>query len=738
MKEILPPSLLPYLQSDKNHFRLEISLSSREKSYLEKSPFPFITINEATPFERLLEAKIVTDADYEIKRVFILQQSDDYRHVPDEMWPLTNADIDQRWINTFKFYSEKSKAGGSNPILLPEQIPQNGECAPYQPLLYCAFKDVYFHPPCPQCGDFLQLCRDDILLAESNLTPYTTSLRRYLYCPKCLQESGNTQFYTYSREGNDPAALKDRQDLLNDFGNLILKSDSLDNFPCLKCPELTTCYGTDNRVMTRIVPFSFYPFHLLIFEADTLNASDFLALISGASFETLKANLSGRQKHGRFRCLQAYEHKRSTRSGFMFGCDSEKGFLEILFLKLSFLGELIGEFFSDTNHAVYCDVTLSLDRVWVRLADQAGLLPQFWNFNISILDIWSNLIRQPHLSKYPPAYGQHFLGIIWFYALLVNDRQSVDKVRAELDKYIPVFGDQGRAFSEIIQPLGPESVFAPENIFWHPESHRVAENWHTLWNKSLDVGAAILAGSFQPERKWSSEELWRDFETLRTDVKTELFGQAPPAALDQAPFADRRIREILNRLLVKWRGEIKPPETPLKEAEAETVILSPPQARPDLAETVILSRGSPEETSPSSDRQPQEETLILPSGKQNPAPTPTDQLPDEELIQETVILSPGKIAGAPPRAASINPEADGDDLPETIVLSPGGRHVGRSDIGAPADPDVNRPNTFQPTDRAISGRNIDGENKKDASEDDDILTETVILRPQNYKGSRDE
>ena len=96
MKEILPPSLLPYLQPDKTHFRLEISLSSRENSFPEKSSFPFLTISESSPFERLLEAKIVTDADTVIKKIFLLQQSDDYRYLADEMWPLTNADIDQR------------------------------------------------------------------------------------------------------------------------------------------------------------------------------------------------------------------------------------------------------------------------------------------------------------------------------------------------------------------------------------------------------------------------------------------------------------------------------------------------------------------------------------------------------------------------------------------------------------------------------------------------------------------
>jgi hypothetical protein len=180
MKEILPPSLLPYLQPNENHFRLEISLNSRETSFLEKSPFPFLLINESTPFERLLEAKIVTDAGSHVQRVFLLQQSDDYRHVPDEMWPLTNEDIDQRWKNTFELYSSQSKTGRSNPILLADQIQKNGGYSQFQPLFYCAFKDVYFHPPCSECGDLIlpTACHRNIV-AENHHIPDTAGENRH-------------------------------------------------------------------------------------------------------------------------------------------------------------------------------------------------------------------------------------------------------------------------------------------------------------------------------------------------------------------------------------------------------------------------------------------------------------------------------------------------------------------------------------------------------------------------------
>jgi hypothetical protein len=740
MKEVLPPSLLPYLQSKKNHIRLEISLNSREPSYLEKSPFPFLLVNESTPFERLLEARILTDAGSTIKRVFLLQQSDNYCHVPDEMWPLTNQDVDQRWRDTIELYSSHSVVGNSNPILLAEQIQKNGACSQFQPLLYCAFKDVYFHPPCPQCGDFLYLCCDDALLAESTLLPYTTSLKRYLYCPICQEQSGNAQFYAYSRGGNDTSTLKDRRHLVNDFGNLILKSESLDSFPCMNCSELTACYGTDNRVMSRIVPYSFYPFHVLIFEADTMSASDFLALISGASFEALEANLSGQQAHGRLRCLQTYDHTRPTRSDFMFGSDSEKGFLEILYLKLSFLGELFSEFFSDSNHGLYCDASLSLDRVWVRVAGQAGLLPQFWNFSLSILDIWSDLSRQPHLSKYPPVYGHHFLGTIWFYALLVNDQQSVEDVRSELDRHLSAFNAQDQVFSQNIQTEGSGPVFSPENIFWNPASKQVGEKWHRMWRKSLDIGGAILAAAFQAEHKWSSDEFWLDYNTLRTDIKSELFGQAPmatPAALESE---DPAIADILIRLHAKWRREIRPPASPPTENDTQTVIIPGPQKNQTPAETLILAPDAQLKTSLPSDHAPTgEETLVLPSNNRPQPPIPAIPSSDDDLIQETVILSPGNTAPKPPGVDSINTDIGReDDLPETVVLSPGRHPGGRSNPATRTSLPENQTDLRQQPGADNIQPQMGAEKKEDSSQDDDILTETVILRPGKDKGFQNE
>ncbi len=737
MKEILPPSLLPYLQSDDNPFRLELSLSSREISSLENTPFPFLLISGSTPFERLLEAKIITDAGSDVRRVFLLQQSDVYPYIPDEIWPITNDDIDHRWQETSKLFSSQSGSGGSIPIILAEQTNNNREVLPFHSLFYCVFKDSYFHPPCTQCGNLLQLCRDDTLLTASNLTSYTSSLKRHLYCPACLQATGSTQFYAFSREGTDPPEIKDRWDLLDDFGNLIIKSESKEYFPCFSCPERTTCYGTNNQVMSRIVPYSFYPFYLLIFKAATLCAADFLALLSGASVEVLRDNLSRKKAYGRLRCLEAFEQQPKP-SYFLFGSGSGKSFLEILYLKLSFLGELIGEILSGSDGATYFDVPLSLDRVWVRTADQAGLLPQFWNFKLTILDIWTDLIRQPHLSRYPPAYGHHILGTIWFYILLANGRQSVEIIRAELDKLVPALSAQDRLFSEIIQTEGAGTVLGPENIFWNPQAKQIKDTWRFLWRRSLDIGGALLAASMQPERKWSADEFWLDYNALREDIKTELFGLVTAATRTEHPDEDREISDILKRLLARWHTEIKPLEAPAAEQEAETFVLPGRQKPPDLAETVILSPNSPEKESFSSSLPDDEkETLIMPPQNRFARPSPETESPDDEIIQETVILSPGNSV-PPPHAEWMDSGMDQDDLPETVVISPGARPADRAISQARAAVQNQSNQIIGQPDGEKVRPNVDHGKKEDPSQDDDILTETIILRPGKNKGPKNE
>jgi hypothetical protein len=732
-KDFTMPSLLPYLQPDANNFGLEISTVSTAPSAAQRPAYPFLQIGDAGPFARLLEGKVVTDSGSIIKRVFLLQQSDDYFWPNDEVWSFTNSDLDRLWMQAFSKYSGQSQetSGDGSPLLLSGQINESDDIVPFQPLFYCIHKNVYFHSVCPQCCNYLDLCKDDDLLAELELSAYATSLKRYLYCPECVRGPGQSDFYTTNRAASDPPSVKDPSTLISEIGNLVANRGSLNQFPCSDCPERSQCYGNDNLAVTRIVPYSFYPFHLLIFDADALNAVDFLAYLSGATLNELQDHLTRKQALGRLSCLKALQQRITGHSSYIFHQGNDKNFLEVLFLKLSFLGELIQQILSDDNALTWPDFSFSLDRVWVKLVDQTDLLPSLWNYNLRILDLGFHAAGTPHLSKYPPAYGLHFLGNVWFYVLLVNTRQPVEPVRTHLEKFLTRPPPEDKSLTDFAQNNDLEPIFAPENIYWNPQGKRINQNWLEIWKNALDLGGSLLVAGMNQETRWSADSFWQYFEALRENIKTELFGSSPVLFQEESQADDQLISTILSRLLKKWRSELRQkPIEPSPEMDSPPVVHAEP-AEAEMPETVILSPNEAAKTIISSS-QPvdEEETLILPP-KSTPAGKQIDREPDDEdLVQETVILSSGE-----GEMKSLHTEPTGftaaeSDLAETLILSPSENH--RRDLETDQTPDSSARSADDPRDSELEkDRNKEKSKakiKKNDTLDDDDLAETVILR----------
>ncbi len=275
-------SLIPYLEPADAGFKLKISLSSREPDIRQGSPFPFLVVADTDPVARVVEAQLATDADCEIKPVFIFIQKDRYHFTSNESWPNSNSDIDQFWQRAFSFYSESriNKA-----IILADQIGRDSNLAPFSSLFYCKLKRCFFHPPCPQCGYPLDLCRNSAILADAGLQPYESSLKRYLFCPECIDSGVRSDFYVSAFEDSDPPTLKNQIDLIENFGRLRDENCHTDHFPCSLCANNEKCYGENGIAAATISAFSFYPFYMLMFEGGAINALDYLVSGSGASRE---------------------------------------------------------------------------------------------------------------------------------------------------------------------------------------------------------------------------------------------------------------------------------------------------------------------------------------------------------------------------------------------------------------------------------------------------------------------
>lgn len=541
------PSLLPYIELDGAKFYLDFSLISQKNSILEKSSFPFVVISESDPFAKLIEARFATDAGSEIKRVFILLQKDEYHLQKDELLPFNNQDVDQRWQKAFLFYYNKNQ--GNPTVMLDSQLGENDKLIPLRSLFFCKSKRIFFHPPCPKCGTPLQQCYDDNILADLGFERYSTSLKRYLFCPSCFGSTGSSDFYVFSLENsNHHPKLKDRWTLIKEFGNLTKEKNSLSQFPCANCSDRQECYGSKCLSISRIVPFSFYPFYMLIFKAESINALDFLFLISGASFDDVENRLKEKQQFGRINCLKILKQNSQSKTPFFFD-KNEKYFLEVLYLKLSFLEELVRIIFSEPNNS---EIGLSIDRIWISLTDQSGMLPFFWNFKLNLIDIGGNTVKPQFFPKLFPHYSPHFLGIVWFYTLLVNKKQDISDVYATLGKKIEKIFSNNDTDMENSLKNKISGAFSAENIFWIPDERNINQNWMGFWEKSIDLGWSLLTTGLTENSKWSKDDFLQRLENLKKDIKDKLFSQKFGSVQTKPAPENNAIHSILTNVMKKW------------------------------------------------------------------------------------------------------------------------------------------------------------------------------------------
>ncbi len=738
------PSLLGLLHPQGSELLLKIRRIEDHPPGSRPNPNPFHTLSPDKAFTRIVAAQFLTRAESSLRELFILQQSDDYPASVAAIDPLTNTEIEKRWQNAARAYRapEASRRIQKAPILLSNQFHPSGRLAAFQGLLFCRFKEVYFHPVCPFCGGLLQLCTDDDLLRSHGLAPYGTSLRRHLHCLQCLPHQSGTIFYVLSRSAAQPENVRDFGELRDNFSNLIVRTlDTPPDFPCSRCEEQGNCFGPLGLARTRIVPFSFYPFFAFLFEADTLHAADFLMLLSGASWESLIENARTHSCEGRVQHLLSARHELQGKAITLFPAPSERRFLELLYLKLSFLEQLVNSS-SDLQPDPMQGNGFRLDHVWVRLPEQPGDLPGLWNFSVHPIGLGLDLEGEEELPPLAPAQWLYHCAILWFFTLLVNSRQDMRTVRSALARKRaartprPSEGSAG-------QQGGDDTVFAPENLEWEA-ARAIPLSLHPLWEKALSLGFDLLSAAFAPEAARPLDATRTGLNNLKDKIFSALFTSPIPSA--PAENENLRMAAILSSIAADWNRP-----RPSAPEETPTVILRP--ADPSLTETpashpsvpAAESAGILPETihlrasSPLSPPTPGfGKTAPSASLTEGPAQTESGPSPGRkserwggDLVLETVVL---RSEPAPPGAGSPAEAPPGmrmeSDMPETVILGRGHPARRQPETVRPAAPASGHPKgPFAGNSAPASGPSSAGRSLPDRPEDADRLAETIILRP---------
>lgn len=679
MKDILyMNSLIRYVSSAGNKFFLNLFWAGQDSPLLEENASLFSSAGDADPLARLIESRLVSDAGSEVIKLFLLVQRDVYSLKNDALRPFNNIDVRNAWRKSFAFYTDPKRRDESF-VVLSDQVGEKGDIQPFPSLFYCKTRNVFFHPPCPSCGHPLHQCEDDSLLGASGLHPFSTSLRRYLHCPDC----GTPNFYAYEREPDNPPFLKDRRNLIQDFSGL-KKADGTTAFPCADCSFHAECYDGENRAQERIVPFSFYPFYMLAFEAASLNAIDFIPLLSGAGFQEAQSLVESSRQSGRIASMKALTAARAGNSLFLFDQD-ERHFLEILYLKLAFLEEVIRNFQSG-GRFTHPDMRPGIDQIWVKFPENCGMLPWFWNFKVRILGVGSEE-SAPRVFNTAPDAGV-FLGLIWFYTLLSNKRQNMSDILNGLKKYPLEDADS-------FEKMTKENIFDSFNIFWDPQGRTVPVAWKSFWEKSLRMGWSLLM-SRRETADAAGERFPEQLAELRKDIKENLFLKEIPYAAS-APkeveavlprTKDEAIHDILLGLIDKFQsvktekretkesnvsGNLKltvaakapapPVDEEIEEPMIETVVFSARSssregAVPPAEETQIIAKHAPSREVPLELQETQILSLKTLESKAKP------NVQESDKLEETLILSLNDLE---PKTKPKTKEAD--QLEETLILS---------------------------------------------------------------------
>jgi len=731
-------SLIHYLDSNDAEFYLKLSLNSQNGSAANQTHSPFLAIDESDPLASIFEASVVSNAGSKIKNVFLLIQKDDYHVTKEGIWPANNRDAEQAWQSLFSFLTAPPEH--ISIIILRDQVGDNGKLLPWQSLFYCKHRQVFFHPSCPRCGSSTQICQDEDVLSRMGLQPYSASLKRYLFCPHCLTNEGESEFYRHSLDGSDPEIVKGHKDLIRGFAQLARIEPKHTSIPCIGCAHFQECYETQELSTTRIVPVCFYPFFMIALDAPSIHVHEFLSLLGGASVNEVADLLEAKGQMGRLRLLRSFEQENPQKSLFLFNKQGNY-FLQLLYLKLSLLGEMARIVFSGLDRFTYPDLSLSMDKFWVTTAEQGNMLPSLWSFKLNLMGIGADSTQASLKHKSSPAYALAFLGFNWFCVLLANSKQDSPKIHAQIASVVenlPSDGDFARELAARIRDLG---ISSPENIYWNPDQKTFDQSCAALWARSLDLGVLLIQGSMNEPSQFSQTTFWQEYEELRTDISKALFIPGS-AGVSVSPSDDNdAIHQILMNIAAKWKSAIASPpsgaeETPADLPMEEQRIVQAADLPEDVVikETVILSADDFTAKPPSSEVEEDHipETAMVKAERAVPAEIPTPASQPAEDIPETVVFAHGAPQGEAPSPV----ESRENGIPETVIVSsrePSASHSKSvkeetGDIGDSKLTEQSMPNP--------SGETPVQETQASAKEKDNDIPETVIFDPTKKGGKQ--
>jgi len=298
--------------------------------------------------------------------------------------------------------------------------------------------------------------------------------------------------------------------------------------------------------------------------------------------------------------------------------------LEVLWLKLSLLAEIIG---------VSRTTRINLSQCQIKLISTTTKLPRFWNFSVECLPAAADPSLQAVLHK---------LGLYWFRTLLANLGQTAADMETAVESLLAASAGNPKLL--IDSALHSQTLQSTQLLVAKEQSHTNAIP-ADLWQRTLQIGLRLATQV--PNFSYSSQaddvlnavlgRVLADTEALRARVATALFIEPPRMEQD--------LGELLNELIrdPRWldsfgavsasSAAVTAPVT--RPAPAPVAQVVQPEAEHDMESTIIIKRGS---SAPSAPAAFKPAPAASPARVVPPPPAPAA----EENLEATIIISKDK------------------------------------------------------------------------------------------------
>ncbi len=703
-------SLIPYLCGVGDKFCLKIFKANSETLNSVEQPYSMQPDYVDDLLSLGLRATLQTDSGFTLSQLMLLIQRDEYPFFSNYLPEISNTVIDTYWFAAAQQVSIEDSPASN--ILFSEQFDEEGHYLPFSSLFYCKKKELFFHPPCPRCSKMLLLCRDDELLGEFNLPHYSKSRNRYLYCPTCTPLHGGP-WYTKSRHNEDSAVVKNLEQLIQDFGSVQGTIEPETCFPCSTCENHTNCFDPIPQDFDHIKAFSFYPFYMIISPDITCSGHHYLAAMSGASEQQLNNFWSKRGILPAFHGNIA-EVFNNTKDCYLYPVEDSYHFLEVLYLKLQFINSVVDRLLTSPHlHSAHSYLTAHSLGISLKVH---SALPHFWTLNVVNSGLCGNLANLVPSPKYPETNQAYIIGLLWFTTLLSNENQD----EADIIQHLHLLLENSRDNPLVLQELN--SSFQSEQIFWSGTCcYGETTQWNRQWEKVLNAGYTLLYSGYHGDMVDKSS-IHSSIHGCIDELKNHLL---PPQHIQGESIDKAENLEIFNILKTvehRWKEEIEDSGPEIKN--------SPQDSEESTSHAQQLVENSQSQNTISTDDS--EQTVIIPSGSEQPQPPGVNlekggstELPSD--FEETVLISPQNdiqeqiapvpIERQPQTKISPSTPADEDDLEKTVRIKP------RQDA-----------ESIEPQTQTKSPLITEEINTQQVDDDDDFLTETVVLRPTKKDG----